>query len=123
VGIEGVFDLGRYFQVAEKFAFKMSELEPSIGGTVRAFNYLWINRLNYHVTSKWDFAVEYRILLQDGSGESRRHGVLVEVDRELFNYVRVGLGYNFTDFDDDFNSNNNYQSISQGPFIRLTGKY
>jgi len=79
--------------------------------------------LNYHLTRKWDLGLEYRILAQQGAGENYRHGVLAELDRELFDYTRIGVGYNFTDFDDDLRRKNSFQSYGRGPFVRLTGKF
>ena len=49
-----------------------------------------------------------------------RHGPLVEVDRELYDTIRLGMGYNFTDFDDDLRNTNDFSR--SGFFVRLTGK-
>jgi hypothetical protein len=123
LAFEGAYDLDRYFELVEKFAFKISELGSRFGGGVEVFNYLWINRVNFHVTRKWDLGLEYRLLTQQGAGENMRHGMLVELDREILDYTRVGVGYNFTDFDDDLRSSNDYESYGRGPFVRLTGKF
>jgi hypothetical protein len=123
VAMEGVYDLSRYLALVEKVAFKMAQVDSSFGSPVTAYTYLWINRFNFHITRKWDFAAEYRILTQQGAGENLKHGVLVELDRELFDYTRVGIGYNFTEFDDDLRKKNSYQTMSRGPFVRLTGKF
>jgi len=120
---EGGYDLNRYFQLVEKVAFKLSQVETSFGDNLNVYNYLWVNRLNYHLTRKWDLGLEYRILAQQGAGENYRHGVLAELDRELFDYTRIGVGYNFTDFDDDLRRKNSFQSYGRGPFVRLTGKF
>ena len=121
--LEGAYDFNRYWELVEKFAYKLSEVSSSLTGALRSYNYLWINRVNFHVTRKWDLGLEYRILTQQGVGQNYRHGALVELDRELFDYTRIGVGYNFTDFDDDLRKVNSYQSFSQGPFVRLTGKF
>jgi len=123
LALEGIFDVNKYFQLVEKVAWKMTDLHTSEGANASVYNYLWINRVNYHVTRKWDVALEYRLLAQQGALDSYKHGVLVEVDRELYEYVRLGLGYNFTDFNDNLRGGNNYQNTTQGPFVRLTGKY
>ena len=64
---------------------------------------------------------EYRALWQFDAARTLRHGALVEVDRELYDYVRLGAGYNFTDFDDDLIRENDFDT--HGPFVRLTGKF
>ena len=82
---------------------------------------LWASRVNFHVTRKWDIASEYRILFQKDTVDNRKHGALFEVDRELYEYVRVGAGYDFANFTDDLRKPNSYSS--HGPFVRMTGKF
>lgn len=120
--LEGVYDLNRYFQMVEKVAFKLSKVTTAFGGGLNVYNYLMVNRLNYHVTRKWDLGAEYRLLTQQGAIANYRHGVLVELDREIMDYTRIGVGYNFTDFDDDLR-HRNYENFGLGPFVRLTGKF
>ena len=60
------------------------------------------------------------MLFQYDAASSLLHGPLVEIDREFYDYVRLGIGYNFTDFDDDLRKMNSY--TRSGFFVRLTGK-
>lgn len=115
------YDLNRYFGLAEKLAFKRSSITTADDAQAAANTFLSANRINFHVTRKWDLALEYRILWQSASLDTLKHGALVEVDREIYEYVRLGLGYNFTDFSDDLRHSNNFRS--QGPFVRMTGKF
>jgi len=119
--VDALYDINRWFGVAGKLAFKRASLLISTGDTVATNNFLSVNRLNFHVTRKWDVAAEYRILWQSSSLDTLRHGALFEVDREIYDYVRLGLGYNFTDFTDDLREANNFKG--QGPFVRMTGKF
>ncbi len=123
VALEGAYDFNRYLGWVEKLAFKLSQLKSGIAGAIDVYNYLWVNRINFHITRKWDLGSEYRVLTQQGAGQTLKQGVLIELDRELFDYTRIGVGYNFTDFEDDLRKTNSYRSSSQGPFIRLTGKF
>lgn len=118
--IEGAYDISRWFQIVEKYAFKMGEVsvDGSDFGDVKT--HLWINRLNFHVTRKWDIAGEYR-LRKEMETNDRKSGLLIEVDREMIDYVRLGMGYNFTDFSDDLRTG--ADDDAHGFFIRLTGKY
>ena len=50
-----------------------------------------------------------------------KQGLLVEVDRELFEHLRVGVGYNFTDFSDELDSRTDYDS--SGFFARMSGTF
>ncbi len=115
------YDLNRYFGLVEKLAFKRSTVSTSAGDTISVNTFLSANRINFHVTRKWDLALEYRVLMQSSTLDTLKQGALVEVDREFYEYVRLGVGYNFTDFSDDLRSTNNFKT--NGPFVRMTGKF
>ncbi len=119
--IDALYDINRWFGVAQKLAFKRAQLYISTGDEVATHNFLTVSRINFHVTRKWDVAAEYRLLWQSSALGTMRHGMLVEVDREIYEYVRLGVGYNFTDFSDDLRHANDYQN--NGPFVRMTGKF
>ena len=119
--IDLAYDLYRWLGVVEKFAYKNSILNTNLTNEIILHNLLMVHRLNFHITRKWDIAAEYRGLWQLDAAKTLKHGPLLEVDRELYDYVRLGLGYNFTDFDDDLRKSN--QLRSHGPFVRLTGKF
>jgi hypothetical protein len=118
--LEGAYDITARFQLVEKIAFKVQEETVSDLPTVYSRTGLWINRLNYHVTRKWDFGVEYRIM-KEYLANDQNQGFLIEVDREIVDHVRIGAGVNFTDFTDNEFSKNNYSSRRY--FIRIQGKY
>jgi len=115
------YDVNRYFGLVEKLAFKRSTINTSVGDMVAVNTFLTANRINFHVTRKWDLALEYRILMQSYALDALKQGALVEVDREFYEYVRLGVGYNFTDFSDDLRDTNGFRS--HGPFVRMTGKF
>jgi len=115
------YDVNRYFGLVEKLAFKRSTVNTSAGDTVAVNTFLSANRINFHVTRKWDVALEYRVLMQSYALDTLKQGALVEVDREFYEYVRLGVGYNFTDFSDDLRDTNSFRS--HGPFVRMTGKF
>jgi hypothetical protein len=117
---EGAYELTKFLQTVEKVAYRTGSFETPY--TERAFvnTFLWIHRFNYHVTRKWDVSAEYRMLFQRGAADTFRHGPLVEIDREFYDYVRLGIGYNFTEFDDDLRKVNDFRRM--GPFVRLSGK-
>lgn len=121
VATDIAYDVNRYFGIVEKLAFKRSIVNTASNTGVAGNTFLSANRINFHVTRKWDFAVEYRILWQSASLDTLKHGALVEIDREFYEYVRLGVGYNFTDFSDDLRDTNSFHS--QGPFVRMTGKF
>ena len=88
----------------------------------RWFSYgakLGVVRGRYHLTKKWDALAEYR-WLSDNRGDSTRHGALLGVYRHLGDHLKIGAGYNFTDFSDDL-KDADYDN--QGWFIDLIGKF
>ncbi|MBN1688796.1 MAG: hypothetical protein JW893_06815 [Candidatus Omnitrophica bacterium] len=120
VAIDIAYELHRFLTVVEKMAYKNSIIETPVTQTI-LHNLLWAHRFNFHVTRKWDLALEYRFLWQFDAARTLKQGALVEIDREFYDYVRLGVGYNFTDFDDDLRKVNNYDT--HGPFVRLSGKF
>lgn len=82
--------------------------------------YLYLGRVNFHITRKWDIAAEYRTLANKQI-EDNKSGWLLEVDRDITDYIRFGVGYNFTDYDDDLRNDDNWDA--NGWFVRVSGKY
>ena len=82
---------------------------------------LWINRFDYHVTEKWDGALEYRQLAVREAADNSSDGFLLEVNRLMLGHLRLGVGYNFTDVSDDALTANDYEV--KGFFFRIQGKY
>ncbi len=131
VALDAAYDFNRYFGFVQKLAWKRSTLitqNRDVWSLARntldetdVNNFLTVSRINFHVTRKWDVAAEYRLLWQSSAMDTMRHGMLFEVDREIYDYVRLGVGYNFTDFSDDLRHSNDYQN--SGPFVRMTGKF
>jgi hypothetical protein len=62
---------------------------------------------------------EYHWLNSEDS-QSTRSGAMLAVYRHVGDNLKVGVGYNFTDFDDDLTS---YDYDTKGWFINLVGKY
>ena len=121
IAIDIAYDLFKHLGLVQKLAAKRGIFSTSESGPLAMTYFLFAERFNVHVTRKWDVALEYRGLFQWGGSEAMKHGALIEVNREFYEYVRLGAGYNFTDFDDDLRKTNNYNS--HGPFVRLTGKF
>ncbi len=88
------------------------------GDWYRTVKQLAVTRGCYLMTRVWDGLPEYRWLAVKEADDSRQ-GAPVGVDRQVNNHVRVGVGYNFTDFNDDL-TDLDYQN--QGLFINILGK-
>jgi len=81
--------------------------------------HLFVLRTDWHFVHRWDVLLEGRLLDLPDAQDSRT-GALVGVYRHLGNHIKVGIGYNFSDFSDDL-TQLDYQH--QGLFINLIGKY
>lgn len=115
--LEGAFDLLPHWTLVEKFARRDIE-EKTSGSLVPSQTYLLISRLNFHLTKEWDLIAEHRFLRQR-QNDDRKQGALFEVDRSIGEFVKVGVGYNFADFETDISASSGYTTY--GPYLRLTG--
>lgn len=118
--LECAYDINRYFQVVEKGALKLAQDRSASGNFVHALTTLWINRLNFHIDDAWNLGCEYRILAEHET-KTHKAGFLVEIDRNITKYMQVGVGYNFTDFDDELTINNGFTAY--GWVFKVRGKY
>ena len=114
-----MYDLTNKWQLSEKLAYKTGEEKVTGFSFTRTSTWLVVNRLNYNINKNWQAGGEYRILAQQ-QAKDKMQGVLVEVMRNIGEFIQVGAGYNFTDFNDDLTGLN---YTSQGPFFRITGKF
>jgi uncharacterized repeat protein (TIGR01451 family) len=116
-----VVDLHRRLSLTEKYAVRNRSVDQQLFADLKSQMRLWINRLNYHLSDTWDAALEYRILNMEQAGDNSADGFLFEINRLFFQHLRVGVGYNFTDFTDNEFSANDYSA--KGVFFRIQGKY
>jgi hypothetical protein len=72
----------------------------------------------YAFADKWHALGEYRWLGVKDGGD--RQGVLLGIDRDLGKNLRIGAGYNFTEFSDDLT---NFDYDHKGWFLNLVGWY
>ena len=70
------------------------------------------------IHTDWNALAEYRWLGVDKGGV--RKGVLLGVDRNITKGLRVGVGYNFTDFSDNLTD---FSYRHHGWFLNVVGSY
>ncbi len=121
VAFEGAYEVNKYFQLVQKVALRSSKFALNTGQDSIVNRFLWASRVNFHVTRKWDISAEYRVLYQDSAADDRKHGFLFEVDRKLMDYMRLGIGYDFSNFDDGITPDSGYEF--NGFYARLTGEF
>lgn len=70
------------------------------------------------VRDGWHALAEYRYLGVDDGGA--RRGVLIGVDRDIGDHLRIGVGYNFTEFSDDLTD---FDYDHRGLFLNVVGMF
>jgi len=80
--------------------------------------HLYVLRADWHFIHRWDALFEVRRLDLPDVRDSR-NGALVALYRHLGNHIKLGVGYNFSDFSDDLTD---LDYDHQGLFINLVGK-
>jgi predicted porin len=118
--IDFMYDLTARWTVGGKYAYRLGEISQDRVNpdffTSQA--HLYVLRVDYHFLHKWDGLVEGRMLdLPDA--QDQHIGALVGIYRHLGEHLKLGIGYNFSDFSDDLT---NLDYDHQGLFINLVGK-
>ena len=78
---------------------------------------LYVLRGDYRFLENWEVLVEARLLDMPDLNE-QRSGALAAVSRYLGDHLKLGLGYNFTDFSDDLTD---LSFDNKGVFLNVTG--
>jgi hypothetical protein len=76
-------------------------------------------RADFNLVKSWDAVVEWRSFATPEAG-STRTGFLAVVHRHLTDEVRLGVGYNFTDFSDDLTV---IEGRARGAFVNLVAAF
>jgi flagellar motor protein MotB len=121
VSMDAMYDLTPQWTVGGKYGFRYGQVaqdreNPEFFDS-RA--HLFVLRADWHFVFKWDVLIEGRMLDLPDAQDSRS-GVLVGIYRQLGNHIKVGAGYNFSDFSDDLTQ---LDYKHQGLFINLIGKF
>jgi len=102
----------------QAFKRKLTELDPTFDFETNTS--LSIQRLNFRIPLDLSLGVEYRMLRQKEASDDRA-GFLSELMWNGFEYVGIGVGYNFTEFSSDLRFDSDYSEY--GWFLRLQGTY
>ncbi len=100
--IDTMYDVKPWLSVGFKYGLRVGELKDAKvdGNWYSSRADLIIGRVDLHWVKSWDAVLELRRLSVKEADDSRK-GALVGVYRHLGEGVKVGVGYNFTDFSDN----------------------
>jgi hypothetical protein len=120
VAAEAAFDVTRSVEWSGKGAVRKIKEGPDASRMRNTRSYLVIQRVDYALFAPVGLGLEYRMLTQREASDTRA-GWLNEMTWKPAKHLRVGAGYNFTDFSDNEFSTNDYSV--RGWFLRVQGKY
>jgi len=117
--IDVTYDLTRNFTVGGKYAYRLGQItldrdDPDFFDNNAS---LYVVRGDYRIGKNWELLLEGRVLDMTDL-DDRRSGALATVSRYLGDHLKVGVGYNFTDFSDDLTD---LSYDHHGYFLNLTG--
>ncbi len=118
--IEWSYQINKKFEWVGKQAVRIKTEQVGSFSAFKTQTHLSIHRLNYGLPWQLRLGLEHRTLKQKQANDQRT-GWLSEITWEANRHLRLGLGYNFTDFSDNEFSSNDYST--EGWFVRIQGKY
>ncbi len=118
--LEGVRRIDHRWELVAKVARREGEMRIGrrTGEWFDSATTFVAGQVRYEVLSKWHALAEYRLL--DVKEGGARHGLLVGLDRDVAKNLRIGVGYNFTQFSDDLTD---FDYDHKGFFINIVGRY
>ena len=120
LSLEGVHRIGHAWEVAGKLARREGQVRygRGTGAWFDSATTFAAAQLRYDLPRQWHALAEYRWLDVDEGGT--RSGWLVGIDRDITRNLRLGVGYNFTEFSDDLTD---FDYDHRGWFINFVGSY
>jgi len=121
VDLDTTFQLTHWLAVGLKYALRTGDLKPTltVGDWFADHTQLWIWRGDVTFVRSWDGLVELR-RLDVRETDDVTYGVLVGVYRHVGQHLKIGVGYNFTDYSDNL-ADAGYRS--HGFFLNTIGKW
>jgi flagellar motor protein MotB len=121
VSLDAIYDLTSRWSVGGKYARRMGQVSQDRVNPVffDSTADLYIARVDWHLLRQWDLMIEGRVLSVQQASDTRS-GALVALYRHLSNNVKLGAGWNFTDFSDDLT---NLSFTHRGAFINMVAKF
>ncbi len=121
LSFDTTYDVLPWLEIGGKVALRTGELKDTrVGGDwYSSRTDLFVLRADLHFIREWDILVEGRRLAVHEADDARA-GVLAALYRHLGPHVKIGVGYNFTDFSDD---PTDLSFRSRGPFVNILSKF
>ena len=117
--VDITYDITPRFTIGGKYAYRLGlvSLDRENPDFFANNANLYVLRGDYRFRENWEFLVEGRVLDMPDLHE-RRSGALATISRYVGDHLKIGLGYNFTDFSTDLTD---LGFDHHGVFLNLTG--
>ena len=121
IDMDANYQVNKWLSVGGKYALRTGELrvDQTSGAWYESQAQLVIARADVLVVHQWDGMLELRQLAIHETGD-QRNGVLVGCYRHFGQNLKIGVGYNFTDYSDNL-TDVGYKS--HGFFLNTVGKF
>lgn len=118
--IEGIYELNKKLDISMKYALRSEEqrVERSEGDFVKSTIDLIALKASYDIIYDLEGFVEYHIL-SDRESYNVEDGIIIGVYKDLNKNIKLGIGYNFTSYDDNLED---LSYDSNGWFVNFVGK-
>lgn len=127
--VEGTYEANPSWEFAGKLAYRLSEtrINRGAGGWYSNNATFAAAQARYHIGDRgaqesiwsgWSAMAEYRML--DVKDDGIKSGFLVTLDKDVNKHMKMGLGYNFTDYSSDLTD---LDYDHKGWFINILGRF
>jgi lipopolysaccharide assembly outer membrane protein LptD (OstA) len=117
--IDATYDLTSSWSIGGKYGYRMGQVSLDREDPTFFDNsaHLAVLRADWRFQQGWESLMELRVLDMSDL-DQRRSGALLGVYRYIGKHLKVGAGYNFTDFSDDLTD---LSYDHQGAFVNIVG--
>jgi flagellar motor protein MotB len=118
--VDMIYDLTPRWTLGGKYAYRLAQVSQDLENPefFDSNASLYIVRADWHVVRHWDAVIEARLLDLPDAQDSKS-GALLGLYRHMNDNIKLGGGYNFTEFSDDLTD---LSYDSQGFFVNLVAK-
>jgi hypothetical protein len=119
--IDATYQLSKWLALGGKYAVRTGDLKPTqtAGDWFASQAQLWIARADVLFPNAWDAMIELR-RLSIRETDDHRLGFLLGGYRHVGGHMKIGAGYNFTNYSDEL-TDVSYRS--HGFFVNMIGKF
>jgi outer membrane protein OmpA-like peptidoglycan-associated protein len=119
--VDSTYQATSWFSLGGKYAIRTGELKLTTAGAdwFASQAQLWVARGDFLLPRKWDGMLELR-RLEIHETDDARTGCLAGLYRHVGDHVKIGAGYNFTNYSDNL-TDLSYRS--HGFFVNTIGKF